>query len=273
LSFSTLKAQGINAASVTYDSRDVLQRFVRAYGIEYPMLSDRGSKVIRAFGILNTNIPSDHPMLYGIPFPGDYLIAPDGTVRDKLFLPSYEHRPSASEIVMRYAAGPGANSVRIKTDVLTATIGLSTDKCFPGQQLGIILEVDIEPGWHIYGEPLPTNYHPAVLEFQGPLVDRFSVDMPSAKPVILAALGETLPVYQGELRALGKLGIKWSPPMPAKFLQPLGPPIEPGLHQVDGIFRFQACSDRVCEPPAAIRFQLPLPIQAGIPAPPKNDAA
>jgi len=39
--------------------------------------------VIRAFGIFNTNIPEDHKMMYGIPFPGDYLLTPDGIVRDK----------------------------------------------------------------------------------------------------------------------------------------------------------------------------------------------
>ncbi len=65
------------------------------------MLSDVGSKVIRAFGIFNTNVPENHPMMYGIPFPGDYLIAPDGTVRDKLFLPDYQRRASASELVVR----------------------------------------------------------------------------------------------------------------------------------------------------------------------------
>jgi len=32
---------------------------------------------------------------------GEYLIAPDGTVRDKLFLPSYEHRASATEVIFR----------------------------------------------------------------------------------------------------------------------------------------------------------------------------
>lgn len=234
------------------------------------MLSDEGSKVIRAFGILNTNIPDDHPMLYGIPFPGDYLIAPDGTVRDKLFLPNYEHRPSASQIAMRHGGGAGANSVEIKTDVLSATIGLSTDKCFPGQELGVTLEVHLEPGWHIYGEPLPKNYQPAVLQFEGPLIGDYSLEMPAAESVLLKALGETLPVYQGEIRAVGKVGIRWSPPMPAKFLQPLGPPIEPGLHQVDGVFRFQACSDRVCEAPQTVRFQLPLTIEPGIPAPPKK---
>jgi hypothetical protein len=270
LSLSTLKAQGINVASITYDSRDVLQRFAQAYGIEYPMLSDQGSKVIRAFGILNANIPDDHPMLYGIPFPGDYLIAPDGTIRDKLFLPSYEHRPSASQVALRHADSAGGNSVQIKTGVLTAIVSLSTDRCFPGQELGVALELKVEPGWHIYGEPLPKHYQPTVLQFEGPLVDELRLEMPQAEPVLLEALGETLPVYQGQVRAIGKLGIRWSPPMPAKFLLAIGPPIEPGLHHIDGTLRFQACSDRVCEPPQAIKFQLPLTIEAGIPAPPKK---
>jgi AhpC/TSA family/Disulphide bond corrector protein DsbC len=271
LSLGALKAQGINAASITYDSPEVLQRFAAAYGIEYPMLSDRGSKVIRAFGILNTNIPDDHPMLYGIPFPGDYLIAPDGTVLDKLFLPNYEHRPSASQIAMRHA-GMGANSVTIKTDVLSAIVSLSTDRCFPGQEIGVSLQVQLEPGWHIYGLPLPKNYQAAVLQFESPIIGEYSIEMPPAKPVLLKALGETLPVYESQVRAVGKIGIRWSPPIPAKFLEPLGPPIEPGLHQIRGSFRFQACSDLVCETPQSVRFELPVTIEAGIPAPPKTPA-
>jgi hypothetical protein len=47
--------------------------------------------VIRRYGILNTNIPRTHKF-YGIPFPGEYLIAPDGRVADKVFLPSFEDR-------------------------------------------------------------------------------------------------------------------------------------------------------------------------------------
>ena len=106
-----LKANGINAAAITYDSRDVLRNFAEAYRIDYPLLSDAGSKVIRAFGILNTNIPEDHKMMYGIPWPGDYLITADGRVRDKLFLRNYEHRPSASEVVLRNFRDHGGNSV------------------------------------------------------------------------------------------------------------------------------------------------------------------
>jgi AhpC/TSA family len=250
----------------------VLQRFSQAYGIEYPMLADQGSKVIRAFGILNTNIPEDHPMLYGIPFPGDYLVAPDGTVRDKLFLPSYEHRPSVTQLAMRNGMGTETNSVRIKTDVLSATVALSTDKCFPGQELGISLTIHLEPGWHVYGEPLPKNYQAIKLEFDDQLIAECRLDMPPAEPLLLKALDETLPVYQGEIRASGRVAIKWSPPIPARFLEPLGPPIEPGLHHIGGFFRFQACSEQICEPPHSIKFQLPLMIQAGIPAPPRKAA-
>lgn len=272
MSLATLKAQGINAASITYDSQDVLQRFAQANSIEYQMLSDASSRVIRAFGILNTNIPDNHPMLYGIPFPGDYLIGPDGIVRYKVFLPSYEHRPSATQIAIRHGTHACSNSVQIKTGVLEAMVGLSTDRCFPGQELGVTLQVNVEPGWHIYGKPLPDNYQAMTLTFEGPLIGEYSLKMPAAKPLLLKALGETLPVYDGNIRAQGRLGIKWSPPIPAKFLESLGAPIEPGLHHIEGAFRFQACSDRVCEAPQTIRFQLPLTIQRGIPAPPKKSA-
>jgi Disulphide bond corrector protein DsbC len=235
------------------------------------MLSDVGSKVIRAFGILNTNVPEDHKMMYGMPWPGDYLIAPDGTVRDKLFLHNYEHRPSASQMTFRnYGTASEGNSVEIKSEVLTATVSLSAERCFPGQELGVALEVRVKPGWHVYGTPLPGNYQATELALEGPLVGEQSLEMPAARPIMLKALGETLPVYDNEIRAIGKLRINWSPPRPAKFLEPLGPRIEPGLHSIDGVLRFQACDDQVCELPQTIKFKLPLTIEPGIPPAPKS---
>lgn len=265
-----MKAHGINAASITYDSRDILSSFGGAYKIEYPMLSDVGSKVIRAFGILNTNVPEDHKMMYGMPWPGEYLIAPDGTVRDKLFLRSYEHRPSASEAVLRHFDNAGGNSVEIKAGVLGATVSLSTDRCFPGQELGLALDVRVDAGWHIYGRPLPANYQALDLILESPLIGEQSLELPASEPLLLQALGETLPVYGSKFKAHGKIGIKWSPPMPAPFLLALGKTIEPGRYEIAGTLRFQACSDDVCEPPQAIKFALPLTIEAGIPPAPKK---
>jgi hypothetical protein len=211
-------------------------------------------------------------MMYGMPFPGDYLIAPDGTVRDKLFLPSYEHRPSASQVILRHFGDAGGSSIDINADALTATVSLSTDRCFPGQELAISLSIRLKPGWHIYGKPLPDNYQPTELVFDGLIVGEQSLRLPAARPMLLKALGETLPVYGGELRALGKLGIKWSPPVPAKFLEAFGKRIEPGPYKVAGTLRFQACSDDVCETPQAIKFELPLTVETGIPPAPKKAA-
>jgi hypothetical protein len=267
-----LKAHGINAASITYDSREILSNFSDAYKIEFPMLSDAGSKVIRAFGILNTNVPEDHKMMYGMPWPGEYLVAPDGTVRDKLFLRSYEHRPSASEVVLRHFDNADANSVEIMAGIVSATVSLSTDRCFTGQELGLALDLRLESGWHIYGKPLPDNYQALELTLESPLIGEQSLDLPEPQPLLLKALGETLPVYADVVKAHGKVGIKWSPPAPAPFLLALGKIIEPGIYQIGGTLRFQACSDDICEPPQAIKFALPLTIEAGIPPAPKKSA-
>jgi hypothetical protein len=267
-----LQAHGINAAAITFDSREVLSNFAAAYKIGYPLLADAGSKVIREFGIFNTNIPEDHKMMYGIPWPGDFLIAPDGTVRDKFFLRSYEHRVSASEVVLRHFDGRGANSVEIKAGAVSATVALSTGRCFPGQELGLALDLRMEPGWHVYGKPLPSQYRAVELTLESPLIDGQSLELPAPKPLLLKALNETLPVYEGGFKAYGKVGIKWSPPMPAKFLEPLGEMIKPGLYRIAGTLRFQACSDEICEAPQSVTFELPLTIEAGVPPAPKKSA-
>jgi AhpC/TSA family/Disulphide bond corrector protein DsbC len=265
MTLPTLKSLGINAAAVTFDSREILWNFAETYKIDYPLLSDEGSDVIRAFGILNTNIPEDHKMMYGMPWPGDYLIAPDRTVRDKLFDRDYQYRPSASAIVIRHFNLMQANSVELETDWLSATVGLSTDRCFAGQDLTSQLSIQLKPGWHIYGEPLPPSYQPTRLNFSGPLVGEQSLELPSAKPMMLAAIGEALPVFEDQLTAFGKLQIRWSPPVPVKFLESFGSFIEPGDYKISGQLKFQACSAKTCEPPQAIDFELRIKIETPIP--------
>ncbi len=210
-------------------------------------------------------------MMYGMPWPGDYLIAPDGIVRDKLFLRDYQYRPSASQIVLRdFSAEAAGNTVDISTDWLSAAITLSTDRCFPGQEIALSLKMNVKPGWHIYGKPLPDRYQATELTFEGPLVGDFALDLPAPKPMRLEGLGETLSVYDGEVRAIGKLGIKWSPPAPIKFLEAFGKWIKPGAYKIEGQLRFQACTDSVCESPQAIKFELLMRLEAGIPAAPKK---
>ncbi|MGH7841734.1 MAG: protein-disulfide reductase DsbD domain-containing protein, partial [Candidatus Binataceae bacterium] len=162
------------------------------------------------------------------------------------------------------------NSIEIKSDRLDAVVALSTDRCFPGHEIAISLDLRVKPGWHVYGKPLASNYQAIELELQGPLIGEQSLELPAPQQMHLKALNETLPVYSGEVRAVGKVGIKWSPPMPAKFLEPLGDLIKPGSYSIRGTLRFQACSDTVCESPQAITFDLPLTITPRVPPAPKK---
>lgn len=257
-------------AAITYDSREILRNFADAYDIKFPLLADVGSNVIRAFGIFNTNIPEDVKPMYGMAWPGNYLLSPSGVVLDKKFLPNYEHRVSASEIVLRYFGKRGTNAVEIDAGVVKAVITLSTDSCFPGQELGLALDLSIEPGWHVYGSPVPAGYQALELKLRSPLIADQSLALPNPMRMELKALGETLPVYVGGFRATGRLFIKWSPPAPAPFMLALADVITPGLYKIEGALCLQACSDEICEPSQILQFSLPLTINTGIPAVPNK---
>ncbi len=264
-SSAAFRQKGINVASITYDSREALAGFAATYRIQYPMLSDAGSKVIRSFGILNTNIPEDHPMMYGIPFPGDFLLGPDGVVRDKRFLPDYQYRPTASEVLLKnFGVGVGGSAAEIRTEELAAEVTLSSERAFTGQELAVVVKFSLKSGWHIYGQPLPAQYTATSVTFDDELLAAQELEFPPARPMALKALGETLPVYEGEFRAQGRLRLRWSPPAEIRSFG-LGEPIDPGERKLTGTLRFQACNDEVCTAPRAVRFEIPLRIEPGVP--------
>jgi hypothetical protein len=242
----------VNVASISYDSCEILDRFADQYHITYPMLSDHDSLIIRKFGILNTNVPPG-TRFYGIPFPGQYLLAPDGTVRDKLFLPDYQTRPTASEVLLKEYRIPAAdNGVTITAENVQARIVVSDKRSFSGQRLGAAVNFKVAPGWHIYGEPLPAGYNPTAVKFDDDLVASQTVEFPPPKPVKFELLGETLPVYQGEFRATGYILLKQK--------------LATGEHKLTGTLNFQECNDKICKLPQSVRFQIPIRIDPYVPA-------
>ena len=212
------------------------------------MLSDKGSEVIRKYGILNTNIPEGHPF-FGIPFPGDYLIDANGIVRDKQFLPNYETRPAASEVLLKnFGVATGAPAIAINADDVKVTIAMSSERAVPGRELGVSAAFEIPAGWHIYGQPIPDNYVATSVEFDAETVSAQSFEFPKATPVEFKSLGETLPVYAGTVRAFGRVIIRSN--------------LKAGEYKLKGTLRLQECSDQICKLPQKIAFEIPLTIDA-----------
>lgn len=84
---------GYQIATLTYDPVTQQRSFAAKHDISYPVLSDQGSSLISAFGLLNEKYPKDSSY-YGIPHPAIYVITPEGEITHRFAYQGYEIRPS-----------------------------------------------------------------------------------------------------------------------------------------------------------------------------------
>jgi peroxiredoxin Q/BCP len=95
-----IEAAGIQVIAISYDPVAALSTFAGKKKITYPLLSDPDSKVIKEFGVLNTE--GKHKIEAGTPHPGTFVLDPDGIVRAKLFRPGLDgilHRHSTEDLL------------------------------------------------------------------------------------------------------------------------------------------------------------------------------
>ena len=106
-----MAAEGIKLYGVSYDDAEALAAYVEASGVEFTLLSDVDSAVIRQYEVLNTIVQPEDVPFYGVPFPGFFLLDEDGVIVDKLFNRHFAHRDGVEAILDSYAGrvSPGAS--------------------------------------------------------------------------------------------------------------------------------------------------------------------
>jgi len=243
-----LEKNGVHIAAISYDSPEILAAFAQKHAIEFPLLSDKASETIRAFGIFNFNMAPDLRS-YGVPHPVEFLVGPDGTVVKKYFVPNYQHRVTGSAVALHEfgTISSDAPVVALESGALTVQIGFPSPKAFAGQEVGFFARFIVKDGWHIYGSSVPANYAATSVTFDGPDVVSQRFELPTAEMLNLPALGETLPVYSGSFQGIGSLVLKH--------------PLPEGKLVLPGHLRFQQCSNTVCEPPQTFPFELALNLE------------
>jgi hypothetical protein len=238
--------RGLKVAALSNDSPAVLLHFARRTGLEIPLLSDQESKTIRAFGILNDNVPPGSPV-YGIPFPGTFVIDERGVVKSKYFEEDYAERTTAASILVREFPGNSSGTVQeIETPHLRLRSAATNRAAWAGEKLDLALDVELKPGMHVYAPGVQDSYIPVrwtVAQSKAFLAGE--ILFPASKTLRLEAIKETVPVYEGSFRLSRHLVIG-----PAAQLKDA--PGAPGRVIVDGEFRYQACDDRMCYPPRNI---------------------
>ena len=94
---------GLSVVAMTYDSVELLKTVEEDEGIEFALLRDEAVTHVDALGIRNLDYEPGH-RAYGIPYPGIFLVGPDGVIRAKFAEEDYRDRPDFA-FVLEAAAG------------------------------------------------------------------------------------------------------------------------------------------------------------------------
>ena len=245
--------RGIRVAAVTYDTPEILAHFARRAGIGFPLLGDAKSEAIRAFGILNTNMPADSPF-YGVPFPVTYLIDAGGVVKKKYFEEDYRERLTAAAILTREYPDAAGNPVQeAATPHLRLRARASNAQVWPGSVITVRLEVELKPRMHVYA-PEVSGYLPVRWTIpNGPAWLAGKPRFPQSRLLRLPAISETVAVYDKAFSVERELTVGQANELRAV--------VGDGRELVvTGEFFYQACDDKICYIPQRIplTFRFPL---------------
>lgn len=251
---------GVRLYAISYDDAEALAAFARGQNIPFPLLSDVESEVIRRYGILNDQVDPGDAFLYGIPYPGSYVIDAGGIVVAKFFHDSYKKRDSP-ELLLDAARGRVVLSEQApraeggEPDVqITAAMHGGAGSLRQGMRREIVIHFSLSGGLHLYGEPVPEGMVATSVDVQGPpgLVVESPI-LPPTHPLRLQSTGIDLAVWSGEfdirfpVYATGEL---------ASEVRPL----DQDRVTVKVTVRYQACDDQTCLLPRTERLQLDVPL-------------
>lgn len=242
-------------AALSYDSVELLADFARRKGITYPLLSDPESRVIRAFRILNENFPPGH-LWHGVPFPGTFIINEKGVVTAKYFEEDHRERYTAGNLLTKISP-PGSRDRWMETETphLKLRYRASDAVVQPGNRIGLLLEVELKPRMHVYAPGVQKSYIPIDWQVaQSGAWLAHPVSYPSSRALHLKAIGETVPVYEGRFRLERDLTVGQQ--------NEIGPVLNDRRQViVEGAFRYQACDDKMCFPPASVPLKWGLSVE------------
>ncbi len=255
------KAAGIKLYAISYDEPDALAAFASAHGIEYPLLSDADSALIRRYGILNTLVQPDEAPFYGVPFPGTYVVDERGVVVEKFFPRHLANRESA-ETVLDAALGRVLRSEKepvatCEDDDLRITAflhgGGGTLKAGPVRRL--VVRFELRDGLHIYGEPVPAGMVATTVAVHGPegLIVEDPI-LPPTRPLRLSGSGVELQVFEGTVDIA-------LPVWANSKLVSLMDPLEQTTATLEVTVRYQACDEHTCLIPRTEHLLVEVPIE------------
>jgi peroxiredoxin len=239
--------QGIKLAGISYDSVEILKFFSDRRKIEFPLLSDPDSKIIRMYHVLNSEAVGPNA---GMARPGYFYIDTEGNIREKFFEAKYRERLTGNNVLSRLFPELGEEvSDTLEAPHLQVRMGQSDRVAVSGNLVTLTAEVRLPPDVHVYA-PGTKGYKTVKLAID-PLPDfetRQAI-YPAAKILYLPAIKEKVPVFEGAFRIRQELKVNSM----AEFSGALGPDGKPVT--VTGKLEYQACDSKICYLPESMPLE------------------
>lgn len=248
------EAQGLKLAAISYDSPAILKDFAERHKIDFPLLADPNSEIIRSFQVLNAEAKG---MTKGMAYPGYFVIDANGTIREKYFEIKYTDRFTANNVIGKLF--PELNegvSQNVDAPHLHLTLSQSDQTAVPGSRVTFVAEIELPPGVHVYS-PGVQGYKPIQLllrSFGG--FEAAPANYPASTTLYLEAIKEQVPVFEGKFKITEDVTVGASRLGDgARALIGVGKKLS-----IEGELRYQACDKTVCYPPTSVPVKWELKI-------------
>src|SRR5260370_30269099 len=246
------EAQGLKLAAISYDSPAILKDFAERHRIEFPLLADPHSEIIRSFNVLNTEAKG---MTKGMAYPGFFYLDPSGVIRQKYFTPKYTDRLTPNNILAKLFPELTAEvSQNIEAPHLQLTLAQSDRSVIPGGRVSLIADIELPQDVHVYS-PGVQGYKPIQLTLQGLSgIELQPVIYPTSKVLYLEAIHEHVPVFEGKFRIVQDVTV--TPSKTGDAVRSLL--CAQRMISIVGELKYQACDKTICYPPSSVpvRWQL-----------------
>ena len=236
--------QGIKLAGISYDNVGILKFFSERRNIDFPLLSDPDSKIIRTYRVLNAEAVGPNA---GMARPGYFFIDPNGVIREKFFEAKYRERLTGNTLLSKLFPELGEEVTdTVEAPHLQLREEQSDRLAVPGNLVSVTADVRLPPDVHVYA-PGTTGYKPIKLTIDP--VAEFEIrhaDYPASKTLYLPVIQERVSVFEGSFRIQQELKVNSR----MDFSGALGP--EGKTVTVKGTLDYQACDSKVCYLPATV---------------------
>lgn len=248
------EAQGLKVAAISYDSRDILRDFAQRQRIDFPLLADPRSEIIRSFQVLNSEAKG---MTTGMAHPGYFVLDTNGIIREKYFEARYANRFTANNVIGKlFPELTEEVTQSIEAPHLRLTLSQSDRAVVAGSRVTLTAEIALPPDVHVYSpgvqgyKPIQLILHPSAG------FEPAAVVYPASKTLYLGAIKEHVPVFEGTFKITQDIILSASK---------LGDGVRAVLAvgkkvSIEGEMRYQACDKTLCYPPSSVPLKWELQV-------------